>query len=173
MDIPRSYVPLPPVVQPQVFQPVAVPPIDLSAPVAPAEAQKGDRIIVVHTKDIEAEELALFQFHGKCVRWDDRWMNIPLMSLPEWDYLFVDVREKNARSMLGLADTSKYNIIAYIPFYHKGEKFIDQLEAVALTKFPLRAISKEDFNRQLLNEKLQSPSIARTFLGWLLGCVSK
>lgn len=170
MDIPRSYIPLPPVVVPQV-----VPPIDLSAPALPPVQSVADpeRLIIVHTKDIEAEEMLLFQFHGKCIRWDDRYMNIPLSALPAWDYLFVDVRDKNARSMLGLTDTSKYGVIAYVPFYHKGEKFIDQLSAVALTKFPLRAISKEDFNHQLLNEKLQSPSLARTFLGWFLGCVSK
>lgn len=129
------------------------------------------KILVVHSKDVSSEELALFKFHGKYLIWDDRYMNLPLDKLPPHDYLFLDMRDKNARYALGAVNLMEYSVCAYVPWYHKSEKFIDQLEAVALSKFPLRAISKEDFDRQLLNEKLQSPSLARSFLGWLVPCL--
>jgi len=130
------------------------------------------KILVVHSKDVSKEELSLFKFHGKYLQWDDRYMNINFDRLPPHDYLFVDMREKNARHALGAVNHLEYSVICYVPWYHKSEKFIDQLSAIATSKFPLRAVSKEDFDRQLLNERLQSPSLARSFLGWLVPCLS-
>jgi hypothetical protein len=130
------------------------------------------KILVVHSKDVSKEELALFKFHGRYLQWDDRYMNIDFEKLPPHDYLFVDMREKNARHALGAVNHLEYSVVCYVPWYHKGEKFIDQLSAIATSKFPLRAVSKEDFDRQLLNERLQSPSLARSFLSLFLPCLS-
>jgi len=162
MDIGRPYAPLPAVI---------------AAVQAPQEVKEEkeevpkSKILIVHSKDVSSEELALFKFHGRYLKWDDRFMNIELEKLPPHDYLFLDMREKNARYALGAVNHLEYSVVCYVPWYHKGEKFIDQLSAIATTKFPLRAVSKEDFDRQLLNEKLQSPSLARTFFGWLVPCL--
>jgi hypothetical protein len=129
------------------------------------------KILVVHSKDVSKEELSLFKFHGKYLQWDDRYMNIDFDKLPPHDYLFVDMRERNARHALGAVNHMEYSVVCYVPWYHKSEKFIEQLSAIATSKFPLRAVSKEDFDRQLLNERLQSPSLARTFFGWLVPCL--
>jgi len=158
---------LPPVIQPQPLQDAPEP------AVAEADPESKSKIIIVYTKDILPEEMASFKLHGKCLLWDDRWKNIPMESLPYFDYLFCDMRDKATRSMLGSIDISQYSTVAYVSWYHKSEDFIDQLESVAITKIPDRAISKEDFNRQLLNGKLKSPSIVRTFLKFVLGCVMK
>lgn len=131
------------------------------------------KIIVVYTKDILPEEMASFKLHGKCLLWDDRWKNIPMKSLPHFDYLFCDMRDKATRSMLGSIDVSQYSTVAYVSWFQKSEDFIGQLESIALTKIPNKAISKEDFDHQLLNGKLKSPSIFRTFLGFVLSCVTK
>jgi hypothetical protein len=130
------------------------------------------KIMIVHSKDVSKEELALFKFHGRYLQWGSQYANIPLERLPPHDYLFVDMREKDARHALGACNHMEYSVVCYDPFYHKGEKFIDQLSAIATTKFPLRAVSKEDFDRQLLNERLQSPSLARSFLSLFLPCLS-
>jgi len=130
------------------------------------------KILVVHSKDVSKEELSLFKFHGKYLQWDDRYMNIDFDKLPPHDYLFVDMRERNARHALGAVNHMEYSVVCYVPWYHKSEKFIDQLSAIATSKFPLRAVSKEDFDRQLLNERLQSPSLARSFLSLFLPCLS-
>jgi len=130
------------------------------------------KILVVHSKDVSKEELSLFKFHGRYLQWDDRYMNIDFVKLPPHDYLFVDMREKNARHALGAVNHMEYSSVCYVPWYHKSEKFIEQLSAIATTKFPLRAVSKEDFDRQLLNERLQSPSLARSFLSLFLPCLS-
>jgi hypothetical protein len=166
MDIGRSYASLPPVIAP-------VAPIELKEPVQDVvEERPKSKILIVYSKDVSAEELALFKFHGRYLKWDDRYMNIALEKLPPHDYLFVDMRDRNARYALNAVNYVDYSVVCYVPFYHKGEKFIDQLSAIATTKFPLRAVSKEDFDRQLLNEKLQAPSLFRSFLGYFLSCVS-
>lgn len=153
---------LPPVIQPQAFQPVPEP--------AAKEERKG--IIIVHSKDVPSEERKVFQFWGRVAVWDSRYVNIPLDKLPAFDYLFVDMREKAARNALGAMDLSAYRTVCYVPWYHKSENFVDQLEAIALTSFPLRAISKEDFERQLLSEKIQNPSLLRGFLRYVIPCLS-
>ena len=163
MDIGRSYAPLPAVI---------------AAVQAPQEVKEEkeevpkSKILVVHSKDVSSEELALFKFHGRYLKWDDRFMNIDFDKLPPHDYLFLDMREKNARHALGAVNHLEYSVVCYVPWYHKGEKFIDQLSAIATTKFPLRAVSKEDFDRQLLNERMQSPSLARSVLSLFLPCLS-
>jgi len=160
MDLPRAYAPLPAVI---------------GAPAPEVKEEKEEvpksRILIVHSKDVSSEELALFKFHGRYLKWDDRYMNIDFANLPPHDYLFVDMREKNARYALGSVNYAEYSVVCYVPWFHKGEKFIDQLSAIATTKFPLRAVSKEDFDRQLLNEKLQTPSLARTFFEFLVPCL--
>ena len=159
---------LPPVIQPQPFQALE------SAPAQEQADQKEDsgKIIVIHSKDVSSEERKIFQFWGKVLVWDSRYINIPIEKLPSFDYLFIDMRLKEARYALGSINLSSYRTVAYVPWYHKEEKFIDQLADMALTSFPLRAISKEDFDRQLLNEKVRSPSIARSFLSMFLPCLS-
>jgi hypothetical protein len=162
--IPRlvePYVPLPPVIQ------LA----EREEPAQPAQPEHAKKLLIVHSKDVASEERKIFQFWGKVAVWDDRYTNIPLDRLPESDYIFMDMRLKSARVALGSADLSHYAVVSYVPWYHKGEKFISQLSSVALTKFPLRATSKADFERQLLSEKVESPSIARTFIGWLVPCL--
>jgi len=162
--IPRlvePYAPLPPVIQRAERE-------EEPAPAQPAQAKK---LLIVHSKDVSSEERKVFQFWGKVAVWDDRYVNIPLERLPESDYIFMDMRLKSARVALGSADLSHYAVVSYVPWYHKGEKFISQLESVALTKFPLRATSKADFEKQLLCEKVESPSIARTVESWLVQCL--
>ena len=131
-----------------------------------------DKIIVCHSKDISSEERKIFQFWGKVVIWDSRYINIPFENLPYFDYLFIDMRLKDARYALGSINMSAYHTVCYVPWYHKEEQFVERLASIALTSFPLRAISKEDFDRQLLHEKIRSPSIARSFLQLFLPCLS-
>lgn len=158
---------LPPVIQPVPFQELP------AQPAAPTEpAVRSGKIIVIHSKDISSEERKLFQFWGRVVVWDSRYINLALEKLPEFDYLFVDMRLKDARYALGAINLAAYQTVCYVPWYHKSEGFIDQLASIALTKFPLRAISKEDFDRQLLCEKIHAPSIARSFLSMFLPCLS-
>jgi hypothetical protein len=159
---------LPPVIQPQPFHALDAAPVQDHA----EEKQPCGKIIVIHSKDVSSEERKIFQFWGKVLVWDSRYINIPLEKLPYFDYLFIDMRLKDARYALGSINLSSYSTVAYVPWYHKEERFIEQLAAMAMTSFPLRAISKEDFDRQLLCEKVRSPSIARSFLAAFLPCLS-
>ena len=166
---PRPYVPLPAVI-------ARVEPVQEEKEQKEQKEQKEEhvakKILVVHSKDVSPEELALFKFHGRYLIWDDRYMNIPFEKLPHHDYLFVDMRQKNARYALGSVNLMDYGVVCYVPWFHRGQSFIDQLSAIALTKFPIRAISKEDFDRQLLSEKLQAPSLLQSFLRFAIPCLS-
>ena len=116
--IPRlvePYAPLPPVIQRAEREEEPQP-----APL------KGKKLLIVHSKDVSSEERKIFQFWGKVAVWDDRYINIPLERLPESDYVFMDMRLKSARVAIGSADLSKYAVVSYVPWYHKGEKFISK-----------------------------------------------
>lgn len=158
---------LPPVIQPVPFQEL---PAQAPAPEQPKDASKG--IVIVHSKDVSSEERKMFSFWGKVAVWDTRYVNIPMDRLPTFDYLFIDMRVKEARSALGSLDMSGYRVLSYISWYHASENFIDRLESVALTSFPLRAVSKEEFERQLFCEKIRSPSLLRSFLRFAIPCLS-
>lgn len=158
--------PVPPVLAPVLAS------VLLSEEKVEVEEVPKSKILVVHSKDVSKEELSLFKFHGRYLQWGSQYVNIPFEKLPPHDYLFVDMRERDARHALGSVNYAEYSTVCFVPFYHKSEKFIEKLSAVALTSFPLRAISKEDFDRQLLNEKLRAPSVARSFLSLFLPCLS-
>lgn len=157
---------------PPVIHPIPLHDAPEPEPAEPVHQESKGKIIVIHSKDVSSEERKIFQFWGKVLLWDSRYINIPIEKLPYFDYLFIDMRLKEARYALGSINLASYSTVAYVPWYHKEEKFIDRLADMALTSFPLRAISKEDFDRQLLNEKLRAPSIARSFLSMFLPCLS-
>lgn len=159
--IPRVIDSLPPVIN-QIVEPKQEKRDEIDVP---------KKLLVIHSKDVSSEERKVFQFWGKVCVWDDRYINISLDNLPDCDYYFMDLRMRSARLAIGSADLSKYTIVAYIPWWHKGEKFLSQLVSTACTKFPLRAISKADFDHQLVSEKIESPSLIRTFIGWLVPCL--
>jgi hypothetical protein len=50
---------------------------------------------------------------------------------------------------------------------------VSQVPGNVLTSIPDRAVNKEDFDTQLLNPKLVSPSLVKSFLRLLTGCFSR
>jgi len=132
----------------------------------PKDAPKS--VIVIHAKDIKPLDKELFNFWGKVLAWNEHYINIPFKSLPAHDYLFIDVRNKNARLALDAEDLSNKAVVCYISWWQRDAEFIKQLEAHAFTSFPARSVSKDDFERQLLNPKIIAPSAWRVFLRWVL-----
>ena len=118
---------------------------DLSAP--------GDRrFVIVCSRDLSAEDESLFKQHGKTLRWKkESFLNLPFEQL-DFDFLFIDVRSKEARLTLGRQDLSLYHKVAYVYAIQKGvDDFLSEIDTVDISSIPQHAINGKDFRHQLLN----------------------
>lgn len=163
--------PLPPVLKNQLVDVVAE---EVAAVVNgdPVEVKAAPTLILI-SKDITDEDVAIFKEFGKVARWKETQVNLPLTQLQSCDYLIVDVRLKSARLTLAKEDITKYNVVHYTTWLQKAEDIVSQVPGNVLTSIPDRAVNKDDFNAQLLNPKLVSPSLVKSFLRLLTGCFSK
>lgn len=165
--------PLPPVVKP--FVDVVVDDIAeaIEVPVQSYPQKVGVPTLILISKDLADEDLAVFQEFGKVVQWKENHLNLPLAQLQQCDYLVVDVRSKSARLTLAKEDLSKYNVVHYTTWLQKAEDIVKQVPGSVLTSLPSRAVNKQDFDTQLLTPKLVSPSIIKSFLRLLVGCFTR
>jgi len=163
--------PLPPVIKPVV---------DTVAEEV-AEVVNGDPIavkvgmpsLILISKDLAEDDLAIFQEFGKVAVWKEIQVNIPFAKLEPCDYRVVDVRLKSARLSLSKEDLSAYNVVHYTTWLQKAEDIVSQLPGNVLTSIPDRCVNKDDFDQQLLNPKLVSPSLVKSFLRLVVGCFTK
>lgn len=142
------------------------------------DVKKEERFIIVHSKDISREDKDEFSNYGKVVLWDNRFQNLKYTDI-EFDYLFVDIRDKIARYNLACQEIEVYNVVLYVSWYEKIEEFIEQImnktkdSANVITSVPNKCISKDHFNKSLLTEKLSSPSCIKSFLKTLYRAFAK
>ena len=126
------------------------------------ESYNYKRFIIILSRDLSEEEKQIFRQHGKTVEWKPAYLNVGFDSL-EFDYLFLDVRSKEARLTLNRQDLTKFNLVSYIYWVQKNtDDFLLQLKPVQITSIPQHAINRKDFEAMLLNEKLSAPSIAKS-----------
>lgn len=122
------------------------------------------RFIVILSREMAEEDKRIFRQHGKVVEWKPAYLNVGFDSL-EFDYLFLDVRSKEARLTLNRQDLTKYNLVSYCFWIQKNtDDFLLQLKPVQITSIPQQAINRKDFEQMLLNPKIHAPSIAKSFL---------
>ena len=163
--------PLPPVLN-QVVQAVADKVNEaIDAPMV--QVDEDETMLVLISKDLEEEDVAIFKEFGKVGVWKEQFINIPFAKLEPCDYRIVDVRLKSARLSLGKEDLTKYNVCHYVSWVQKAEEYIAQVPGNVLTSIPERAVNKTDFDTQLLNPKLVSPSLVKSFFKLLAGCFTK
>lgn len=169
-------IPLPPVVAPPVKR------------VQPAEPEKKDQpfdlqlddekksedkqFVIVCSRDLSAEDEAVFAQHGKVLRWKkESFLNLPFTQL-DFDFLIIDAREKEARLTLGRQDLSKYSLVGYVYAIQKGiDDMLNEIDTVDISSIPKFAINGRDFRQQLLTQKLPAPSVVKSFLRWSLKCL--
>lgn len=144
---------------------------ELPALRAQQEEKRDKQMIVLLSREIGEEDLAIFRQHGKVVVWDPKLLNIAFSNL-EFDYVLMDIRTKEARITLNRQDLEQYDLVAYCYWVQKGvDDFIDQLKAVAVSSIPKHAINKADFDQMLLNPKISAPSVGKSILKLLASCV--
>jgi len=163
--------PLPPVIKPVVD--VVADDVAIAVNGDPVEVKAGAPSLILISKDLAPEDLAVFQEFGKVAIWKETQVNIPFATLAPCDYRVVDVRLKSARLSLAKEDLSKYNVVHYTTWLQKAEDIIGQVPGNVLTSIPGRCVNKDDFDAQLLNPKLVSPSLLKSFLRLLVGCFTK
>lgn len=150
--------------------PVLVPLV--SDPSPPALSLGGKKVIIAYAKDLSGEDKLRLKEYGKVLDWDSHLINLPFSGL-DCDYLLVDVRNKAARIELAKQDLKTFEIVSYVSWVQKAEAFIEQLGAKVITSFPKKSINKEDFDSQLFNDKISSPSLAGALFRLALSCLQK
>lgn len=136
------------------------------------------RYIIVSTKNLEKKDKEIFESFGRLIVYDERYVNLKYEDL-EFDYLYVDIREKVNRYNLASQNIEKFNVVIYCSFYEKIEDFIEQLKKKTcnnsniVTSIPSKCISKEHFDNALLVEKLSSPSFLKSVLKYVARCLGK
>lgn len=151
-----------------------LPPTIQKVSFAPADEVKiidGDekRIVLVHSKDLSNSDLDSLRENGKILRWAPVHTNLDFCNL-EFDFLLVDLRIKEARVQLGKQDLTHFHLVLYTHWFQKEDNFTKELKGHVLTSLPKTWVSKADFVSQLLQEKISSPSVFKSFLRLVLAC---
>jgi hypothetical protein len=134
----------------------------------------GKRFVIVCSRDLSSEDESIFKQHGKTLRWKkESFLNLPFEQL-DFDFLFIDVRSKEARLTLGRQDLSLYHKVAYVYAIQKGvDDFLAEIDTVDISSIPQHAINGKDFRHQLLNQKMTAPSLAKSVFRFFVGCFTR
>lgn len=135
------------------------------------EEEEEKRFIIICSRDLSPEDEGIFKQHGKTLRWKKEcFFNLPFSEL-DFDFLFIDIREKEARLTLNRQDLSKYSKVAYVYAIQKGiDDFLNEVDTVDISSIPQYAINAKDFKHQLLTQKITAPSLTKSFLRYAAKC---
>lgn len=133
------------------------------------EADK--RFVIICSRDMSDQDVAIFREHGKVLKWKkESFLNIDFEQL-DFDFLLIDIREKEARLTLNRQDLTKYNKVAYVYAIQKGiDDFLDEMDTVDISSIPEHAINTKDFKHQLMTQKITAPSLTKSFLRFVVRC---
>lgn len=131
--------------------------------------------LIVASRDLEEEELALLNLYGKVLEYDSCHVNIPLDQLIKQNnanYLVFDVRDKNHRMAISKSSVQRdinVHVIALVSSWEKLDDFIDDAGCEnCLATLPPKQAFKKDFNTLLLEKKIRKPSCAKNCLRLVL-----
>ena len=152
---------------------IPLPPVlSLIADPSPPALALSKKVIIAYAKDLSGEDKLRLKEYGKVLDWDSHLINLPFSGL-DCDYLLVDVRNKAARIELAKQDLKSFEIVSYVSWIQKAESFIEQLNAKVVTSFPKKSINKDDFDSQLLHDKISKPSFLNAVFRLALQCLQK
>ena len=129
------------------------------------------RFVIICSRDMSDDDIEVFRQHGKVLKWKkESFLNIDFEQL-DFDFLLIDIREKEARLTLNRQDLTKYNKVAYVYAIQKGtDDFLEEINAVDLSSIPEHAINTTDFKHQLMTQKITAPSVMKSFLRFVVRC---
>jgi hypothetical protein len=121
----------------------------------------GEAFILVVTKDLEDDELALLREYGRVIIFDPKvYLNVPVQSL-HFDYLVIDLRTREGRHYIQQITQSvidSYNIVSVCYSFETEDDYHREIGVDnIINKLPDKQAFKEDFDRLLLQKKISKP----------------
>ena len=116
------------------------------------------RTVLCITRDINEEDLSLLTDYGKVLDYDHDLHNNLNPDKIDWDYLIVDLREKNDRYFYMKCIVplkSKYQVIVY-SYGFETDEHVPNCDN-QINSFPKKQARKEDFDALLLQQRLKRP----------------
>lgn len=139
--------------------PIALPPPAVPAPVPvfAAAVEVVKKFVLLITKDLSPEDLALFKGYNLVEFEDSLHKNLPIDAY-DWDVLVFDMREKSDRYAIMkevIPYRNLYNIIVYCHRFEVND--IDVECDNAFAKFPEKQANKQDWEKLLLAKRIAKP----------------
>lgn len=125
----------------------------------PAVVDEAKPILLICSKDLSSEKLTRFQRYGRVNVWNSTMLHHKFSDLDKSDYLIMDYREASVRTQLAKEDLSKYNVVHFVRYIQRVEDYIEQIQGNVIHSIPNIAANKKEFDHQLLNQPLPSPSV--------------
>lgn len=137
------------------------------------EKKEVDRpFLLIHSRDIEADERELLKTYGSVFEWDPSFVNIPLSAHP-FDYCLLDIHHKDVRMLLMKTDLTPYHVVIVSRVWESEDDFHEDIQAEnVIHSFPPRQAFAAEFNRLLLTPKIRKPSCAKALLRFVLKACS-
>lgn len=118
----------------------------------------GKSFIIIHSRDLTTEEKDLFRTYGVVLEWNSSFQNIPLQKL-KFDYLLLDIHDKQARLLLMKNDTEPYHIVVVCRKWECLDDFVNDVGCQNVVRnLPARSPFKADWDALLLASKIRAPS---------------
>jgi hypothetical protein len=128
--------------------------------------------IIVHSRDLTQEEIDLFRGYGTTLIWTPAYQNIPIAKL-KFNYLLVDIRQKEARVLMMVNHTEPYHVIGVCSRWETLDDWSGQLAVENLLKsLPAKSPFKGDWDALLSCQKVNAPSCTKAVIRLLLDIVS-
>jgi hypothetical protein len=133
------------------------------------------KFIICVTKDLEQEDIDLLKEYGRVIVFDAKvYLNVNV-NLLVFDYLIMDLRNREDRHYFQQIDLSVLETFNVISICHSFEKFDEYHEEVGsnniLTKLPDKQAFKVDFDKLLLQKKITKPRVVLSCIKSLLRLV--
>lgn len=140
------------------------------------QSVQGDReskpIIIAHSRPLEQGEKDLLRGYGTYLEWSSSYMNIPVQKL-KFDYLTLDLHDKQARLLLMCNDLSSYHVVILCRRWEGLDDFVNDIQADNVVRsFPDKSPFKLNWDTLLLASKIHAPSCGKAVLRFLLNLVS-
>ena len=128
-----------------------------------SKPQEKQFILVFESKH-KPEDVSLLSSYGKVLEWDASYVNIPLNQHP-FDYLLVDITDKQHRNLLMKEDLNQYNVVVICSWWNEEDDFVDDVKCQnILHSLPQKQAFKADFDQLLLSKKIRKPNCGKTIL---------
>ena len=151
----------------------------INSPVAVAQVSlpQISQIIILHTIDLDQDDLETLGSYGVVVAYDINVEgSLPISSL-NFSYLLLDLRNKPDRTYYDSQDTSPFQIIGFISVIEEFDDLIDKLGCSnVITSFPQKQHFQIDYNKLLLTTATKSPTKCFSFVNYIsnfLGSLKK